>query len=414
MPTFSYQAIDADGQEVAGTLEAGGLGAAIDKVRALGLFPDSVKDDSAEAGAPRRFFGVLAGLRFGRKSRQARIALFTRELADLLAGGVPLPLSLSLLHDRQRSGGLKRILSNLAADIDGGVRLSETMAKYPKSFGEFYVSMIQTGEDNGNLETAVQDLAQFLEEDNALIKKTTRRTGRSLLKLFAGYWALIYLTRVIRYFTGGIFSEIPLFEPNSISGRLLGTIDLLMTWTEQTWFFILWCGIFSLLGMKALDLFGPSRRVRDHLLMRSPYSRRRVKNVSVIQFTKAIGTLMACGAPVDRSLTPAIKAIDNRAIPRKFTRISGMIKGGATVAHAFEKSGLLAPLALSMIAAGERTDSLDSALLKVADIYGPKVAIPSRHFVEALFFASLFVAAISLMTVFVLLSLHGALAYLFG
>ena len=93
MPTFSYQAINVDGQEVAGTLDAGGLGAAIDKIRELGLFPDSVKSDS-EAGALRRFFGMLAGLRFGEKSRQTQIALFTRELADLLAAGVALPLSL--------------------------------------------------------------------------------------------------------------------------------------------------------------------------------------------------------------------------------------------------------------------------------------------------------------------------------
>lgn len=406
MPTFSYQALDVDGQEVAGTLEAGRLGAAVDNIRALGLFPSSIKGD-AEAGALRRFLGMLAGMRFGKKSRKARIALFTRELADLLAGGVPLPLSIAILHDRQKSGRLKKILSKLTTDVDGGIPLSEAMAEYPETFGEFCVTMIQMGEDKGDLETAVQSLARFLEENNALVKRTTRRTGRSLLKLYAGFWVVIYLTRIIGnfIFMGGESSGYLWFEAGSTSNQVLRAIFSFMTWTELAWTLILLCGILSLLGMKLLDLSGPSRSVRDRFLLGSPFSGRLVKNVGLIQFTKAIGTLLAGGASLDRSLTPAIEAVGNRAMSGKLSQVSSLIKGGETVANALEKSGILAPSALSVIAAGEQTGSLDSAMLKVANIYDSNLVIPRRHFLELLFFASLFMISILFMTIFALLSL---------
>ncbi len=362
MPTFSYQAIDVDGHEVAGTLEAGGLGAAIDKVRALGLFPGSVNEDSAGGGSLRRFFGVLAGLRFGRKSRQARIALFTRELADLLTAGVPLPLSLSILHDRQKPGRLKNVLRELARDVEAGIALSDALEKHRLLFDDIFVNIVRATEEK-------QALPEMLYWHHEATKKDRA------LKLKAKYFVRIPLTLLVMaclYFILFItisfppFAEIFLDMGGSLSPRksfLMNSYNLIHGSSLE----ILCALIVAIFAFKALSRIKIVRSAWDATLLLLPIWGNIIRKISIARFARTLRALMRIGIPFDRAINIAADTIGNSVLHNSVLIEINNIGNGQGISPLEKTFRLLSPHTLNLVSGSREKKDFSAILAKFAD-----------------------------------------------
>ncbi len=346
MPTFSYQAIDVDGHEVTGSIEAGGLGAAVDKIRMLGLFPGSVKKDSAEADGPLRFFHMRAGLRFGKKSRQARIVLFTRELADLLASGVPLPLSLRILYDRQKSGKLKNVLRELALDVEAGVALSEALEKHKNLLGDISPQIARAGERSGRLAEALEMLADLNQRRLAQARTKRKAFTRPTNILVVGFLLFLYQYVVM-------LPVLVIMFPYPPYGRhspwfVKSTLDFIAFFKGYFWLFM---GFAVLIALSAKPLLRLTaiRAIRDAVLFRLPPFRRLSRIIAATQLARPLCMFLSLGASFPDALRSARPSANNLSAAKAVNQIASSIEDGGNIADAMEKSRLFHPTIVKML-----------------------------------------------------------------
>ncbi|HOF87407.1 MAG TPA: type II secretion system F family protein, partial [Armatimonadota bacterium] len=174
MPTYRYEAMNAQGQSVKQEVDANSEEEAIQKIRAMKLFPTSIKE---KAGAAKRGASATAAggkrkksLALGGVSNKA-LTLFTRQLSTLQDAGLPIVRSLKILEGQQKPGALKNILVEVTEDVEGGMTFSEALSKHPRAFDKLYVNMVRAGEIGGVLDAILQRLADFREKAQRLKKQ---------------------------------------------------------------------------------------------------------------------------------------------------------------------------------------------------------------------------------------------------
>ncbi len=175
MPTYQYEAMNAQGQEVKEEIEALSSEEAISKIRNLGYFPTKIRErggrrmakkpGAAAAQAPKRPRGT------GGKTKTKVLTQFTRQLSTLQDAGLPILRSLRILEQQQKPGTLKAVCRAVAGDVEAGATLSEAMAKYPRTFNNLYTNMVAAGEAGGVLDLILNRLADFMEKAQRLKRK---------------------------------------------------------------------------------------------------------------------------------------------------------------------------------------------------------------------------------------------------
>ena len=155
MPTFQFEAMDPQGQEIRDVIEANTQDEAQDTIREMGYFVTRITQQKAakkkgdSSGKGRKTFAL--GGASGKK-----IVTFTRQLSILQDAGLPILRSLKILEDQAKPGALKNSLIDVCDEIEGGASLSEAMSKAPRAFDRLYVNMIKAGEAGGSLENILQ------------------------------------------------------------------------------------------------------------------------------------------------------------------------------------------------------------------------------------------------------------------
>ena len=181
MPNFSYVALNINGEEVKGALEATNVNIATAQLKDMGYFPTAIKEQTIRPGKVAPVTGKKAaggGMQFQIKipGLTTRVGIkdlttFTRELATLIDAGLPVVRSLNILKEQTKKGALADILTDLVENIEGGSSFSEALARHPKTFSKLYINMIKAGEVGGVLEQVLDKTAQFLEKDMGLKRK---------------------------------------------------------------------------------------------------------------------------------------------------------------------------------------------------------------------------------------------------
>src|SRR5258708_17567051 len=160
MSVYAYTALGRDGARKSGTLSAETRAAAISQMTRQGLHPVSIDEARDAAAAARKAQAAAATPVTGKVSHKA-VEAFTRELANLLAGGVPLSRSLQLLRREASNPAAKQLWRDIHDDVVGGTSLADSLAKYPRSFSTVYVAMVRAGEAGGFLDVVLAQIAEF-------------------------------------------------------------------------------------------------------------------------------------------------------------------------------------------------------------------------------------------------------------
>ncbi|MFG0265450.1 MAG: type II secretion system F family protein, partial [Rhodopirellula sp. JB055] len=170
MPTYTFEAMDATGQEIRDEIDAANEDEAQTTIRQMGYFVTKIAVKKQAAGATAAGGGKKRPFAIG-GAKTKHICAFTRQLSILQDAGLPILRSLKILEGNQKPGKLKNALMDVCDEIEGGSTLSEAMAKCPKVFSRLYVNMIKAGEAGGALETILNRLADFLESAESLKRK---------------------------------------------------------------------------------------------------------------------------------------------------------------------------------------------------------------------------------------------------
>lgn len=383
MPTFHYIALDQNGQETAGQINAGTESEAISSLRQQQLYPTTVVqegkgDISAIKKAARSSGskGASTAKGTGKASASASVKsktlmIFTRQLATLIDSGLPLLRGLTVLSRQEPLPVMKRTISTLADSVQTGSTFSESLAQFPRIFNKLYVNMVKAGELGGVLEIVLNRLAEYQEKAQKLKNKVVAAMVYPIIVMFIAVAIMIFLMLVI----------VPKFE--KIFDDMLGSRDKLPDITKFVIGFSRWIGtnIWQLviilavffIGWKVMSATKGGRRFIDMLKLKMPLFGDVQRKTAISRFSRTLGTLVTSGVPILQALNITRETAGNTVISDAIGKIHDSVKEGESMVGPLESSRVFPPMVISMVDVGEETGQLPEMLLKVADVYEDEV-----------------------------------------
>jgi general secretion pathway protein F len=341
MPIFKYRGYTSGGSESAGTVEADGMQDAVQKVKALGLYPRNVEPAAGTKGwSPFRRRDVR------------RIPSLTRELSVLLSSGVPLVESLRALS-REAGGEWQALLVDVREKVVAGASLSRALEDYGGVFPEFYRNMVAAGEQSGKLDRVLERLADFL-ESQALMKDKVRTA--MVYPLFMASVGVVVLGFLFAFVVPKI---VRIFEDTQ-SALPLPTVILV----GISNFFVHYWWALTLL-VPALGYFG-RKTVRKHREGVDRLLFRVFQSLYLSRFARTLSFLLEGGLPMLSSLELAGRTSGNLWLRNVVHRAEAKVSEGAGLAASLEG---LSPVMLELIDTGERSGRMVDVLGKAADTY---------------------------------------------
>jgi type IV pilus assembly protein PilC len=363
MSTFAYTAISKEGRRTSGTLAADTRAAAIAQVVQKGLHPVKVDEQRGAAAAVARAHAEQAA-RPGRVSQKA-VEAFTRELANLLAGGVPLARSLSLLRREAANAAAKHLWSSIHDDVVGGTALADAMAKYPRSFSSVYVAMVRAGEAGGFLDVVLGQIADFRTREADLKGKVKMAMVYPvLLACLATAVVIFLLTFFIPKFSG-IFDQ--------FGGKLPTLTRVIIAMSDVVKHYGLFVAggiVVVVVAVRRYISTDAGRRQMEKGILGIPVLGSVIAHFALVRFARMLGTLVGAGVPLVSSLRTAREAIGNQTLADTVSHAIEEVQRGQALSKALGNSPkLFPPSVVETIAVAEETGRLDKELIRLAASY---------------------------------------------
>ena len=375
MPTYQYEAMDAQGQPISAEIEALSSEEAISNLRSMGYFPTKIKEKGArrtrqakasKATKPKAPRGT------GGKTRIKILTQFTRQLSTLQDAGLPILRSLRILEQQQKPGTMKAVCGAVAGGIEGGLTLSHAMSRYPKTFNMLYTNMVAAGEAGGVLDIILNRLAEFMEKSQRLKRKVTGAMIYPIAVLTIAFAIVMgIMTMVVPKFQE-IFADFDTDMP-AMTITLLNISKWIVE--QYGWAILLFSPIGIIILMRLIRLSRAGRFAIDLVSLKIPILGQILAKTSIARFTRTLGTLVAAGVPILEAISITRDTAGNEVFRRALGNVHDSIRRGETFAEPLRKAKVCDVLVTNMIDVGEETGELDKMLMKVADNYDEEVDV---------------------------------------
>jgi len=370
MPEYKYTAIDRNGAQTTGKIEATNDGQARQKLMAKGLMVTTLVGDggaanqfaSAPSAPAKKSFG------FGAKVTQDDVTVMTRQLATLITAGLPLLRALELIHKQERNPIFKAVLADIAASVSQGNNLSEALQAHPKVFDKLFVNMVRAGEAGGVLDKVLDRLAKFREKAQRIQNKVkSAMVYPGVVMSVAVIIVYILMVKVVPSFQKLLSAQKMNLPP--LTQFVVGISRALTDFWYVTP--VVLFGLYF--GTKSWLATEKGKEIFDRVIFRLPKIGTFVQIVSVSRFARTFGTLMASGVPILQSISITRDTLDNVVIAKSLERVHDRVRDGEPLSVPLEQSGVFPQMVTSMIQVGEETGQLPEMLNRVADIYDEEV-----------------------------------------
>ena len=366
MAAYTYKIKDRSGQIITGAMEADSETSVIINLQKKGYFPISVTAQKKKAG-----FGLSkkVSLRMFQRIRIKDIAIFTRQLSNLINSGMPLLKALNVLIRQTENKKLKAVIETFKNDVQGGSAFSDAMAKYPLVFPKLYVSMVRAGELGGILELVLARLSEFVEEEQALKNKIKSALVYPAVMVLVGAVTIFFLlTFVIPRFVmmfRNIGQTLPLPTQILISGS-----HFLRTY----WWLYLPILLLSVFIFRQYIRREEGKMAFDRIKLKMPVFGKVIRKIIIARFARTLGTLIKNGVPILNALKMTQEIVANRIFAEEIRKIHAELKEGGNLTQLLAaRCKEFPPIIADMVAIGEETGKLDDSLLNIADSYEQEV-----------------------------------------
>ena len=371
MPVYGYKGVNQAGKPTKGTISAESARAARAQMRAAGVFLTEIAETASASGVGEATDSAPSGLRMEINLPQ-RIppmerAMATRQLATLVAAGVPLVESLSALVDQTEHRGLKGVFARVRDKVNEGSSLADALLATDR-FDNLYVSMVRAGEASGALEAVLARVADYLEDQVRLNNRVLSiLTYPLFMLLFAGVVVGVMVTLVLPQITELLISqnlELPWY-----TRMVIGSSDALRGY----WWLLILVGIGLAMGYRAVGRSDSGRHFLDRFWLGFPVIGRVIRFLAISRFTRTLGSLLASSVNIVQALNIARHVANNAVFEDAADAARESILEGAALAVPLRASGEFPPLVTTMVEVGERSGDLEGMLIKVADTYEEQV-----------------------------------------
>ena len=350
---FLWEGTDRNGKKIKGKSLANDEAQVRADLRRQGVVPTRIKKESK---------GLFAG---GGKITTGDIAIFSRQLATMLAAGIPLVQAFEIVGNGHENAAMQKLILSIKADVEGGSSLAESLAKQPLYFDDLFVNLVESGEQAGALESLLEKIATYKEKTEAIKKKIKKAlTYPASVLVVAFVVTTILLIFVIPSFEDlfrGFGADLPTFT------RMV--IDLSAFVRTQ--------GIFIVMIMAAIiatflyfkKRSRPFRHFLDRMMLKAPIIGPILQKAAIARYSRTLQTMFAAGVPLVEALESVAGATGNIVYEEAVMSMRDEVATGQRLQQSMENTELFPNMVIQMIAVGEESGSLDEMSGKVADFF---------------------------------------------
>ncbi|RYD34768.1 MAG: type II secretion system F family protein [Verrucomicrobiaceae bacterium] len=379
MAKFEYIALNAKGEETAGTVDAGNRDDASAKLKGMGLFPTQVAPEGQLTAAVKQKSKIAKRRQASKGPKKAKgkikgknLMIFTRQLATLIDSGLPLLRGLTVLGNQEPNPVLRSTVNSLADSVQTGSTFSESLAQHPKIFNKLYVNMVKAGELGGVLELVLNRLAEYQEKAQKLKNKIVSAMTYPVIVVVIAMGIVVFLlTYIVPKFTD-IFESMVSGGKDAmpaLTKAVIGASDFV----KGNLHIILGAGAGLWFGSKAYAATKGGRRTIDKLVLKLPLFGSVLLKSSVARFSRTLGTLVTSGVPILQALNITRDTAGNQTVSEAIMKIHDAVKEGESMVAPMTASKIFPAMVISMVEVGEETGQLPEMLLKIADVYDDEV-----------------------------------------
>jgi len=292
------------------------------------------------------------------------IVMFSRQLALLLESGTDIVTSLDLLQDQIANQTLRGIIADVASDIRGGSPLSKALSKHPRAFSPMYSQAIAAGEQGGNLEVVLRQMAEYLERGATTEKKIKGAlTYPFIVVLVAVIVVAILMTFVFPSFVSfyaQVGADLPL-----ATRMLIGITD----WFSHYGLYLI-IVILAVIGLIYVYIKTPAGKYRWHkMMLRLPVVGRIVRLSELSRSCRTMSLLIRVGLPLPEVLAATVRGTNNKAVEESLSEVQQALIRGEGLAQPMSQRDIFLPLMTQMVKVGEETGNLENTLVTVAESF---------------------------------------------
>ncbi len=357
MTLYAYTAVDAQGQGASGAIDAPSRANAVEHVMARGLFPVTVEE---KAAAPR---ATPTRVRRRGRVRASQVEAFTRELASLLAAGVPLGRALQVLSRETASPAAKQMWETVHDDVMNGDSLADALAKWSSAFSAVNVAMVRAGETGGFLDLVLSQIAEFHARERELLGKV------KAAMIYPAILSALMVAVVCFLLTYFIPKFQVLFDEFGKSLPVLTSVIVAASHAAVKYgaFVVVGAVVIVFAARRAIATELGARRL-ERVLLALPAVGAVLARFALIRFCRMVGTLVGAGVPLVAALQVARGAIGNMTLADAVNRAIDNVKGGEALSKGLELCpALFPPSVIEMVAVAEESGRLDKELVRQAE-----------------------------------------------
>jgi type IV pilus assembly protein PilC len=294
--------------------------------------------------------------------KPTEIVMFSRQLALLLESGTDIVTALDLLRDQLTNQTLTKIVTELASDIRGGSSLSAAMSKHPRAFSAMYYRAISAGEQGGNLDVVLRQMADYIEKGTVTGKQIrSALTYPVIVVLVTVGVVAILITKVFPAFTV-LYSQVGAKLPTPT--RILISLT---DWTNHYGLYLL-LGVLIAGAAAFIYIKTPAGKYRwDKMMLRVPVFGRIIQLSELSRCCRTVSMLVRIGLPLPEVMAIAIHSSNNKFVAENLTGVQQELIRGEGLSQPMVKRKLFLPLMTQMVKVGEETGNLENTLNTVAD-----------------------------------------------
>ncbi|WEN16327.1 type II secretion system F family protein [Rhodanobacter sp. AS-Z3] len=358
LTTYEWVALDKRGKRMKGDMPAKNASLVKAELRRQGMNPQTVRERS------KPLFGST-----GSTVKPGDVAIFSRQIATMMASGVPMVQSFDIIADGQKNPRFKNILLDVKQNIEGGASLHEALGRYPVQFDELYCNLVHAGEASGVLDTVLDTVATYKERTEAIKKKIKKALFYPMMVL-----AVVFLVMLIM-----LLFVVPVFTKTfqDAGADLPAPTQVLVSMSEfmQSYW---WLVIGIIIGSITAIIMAKKRSLKfahflDRLSLKMPVMGNIIRNSAIARFSRTLGVTFRAGVPLVEALDAVAGATGSIVYGDAVRQMRDDISVGHQLQLAMKQTGLFPNMVVQMTAIGEESGALDNMLFKVAEFYEEEV-----------------------------------------
>ncbi|KTD20414.1 general secretion pathway protein F [Legionella lansingensis] len=350
MGAYHYQALSKTGSTTKGVIEADSERHARQLLRERGMIPTQIRTLTKQQQTRRKD-----------KLSAQDLALLTRQLATLLAAGIPVEESLRGVSEQTEKDKVRELIIGVRAKVVEGYALAQAMGEFPNAFPELYRATVGAGEQTGRLDLVLEKLADYTENQ----QETRQKIQQALI-----YPSLMIIvsTAIISFLLAFVVPKI--IEVFTTSGQSLPQMTKILISIStfiKSYGLIVLLILFLLLAAFKRSLANINVRTQWHrILLKLPITAYLVKSINVARYIHTFGILFAAGVSVLETMRVSASLVTNLVMRNAFDQATIRVREGTAINQALKETGFLSPMATHLIASGEKSGQIATMMERAA------------------------------------------------